>query len=631
VPANNKVFVNTQFATVTAASATSITAVVPLASSGRVTVETPNGSAVAPGDLIVARQGVAAANVIGSQRIALGQASQAATITPTTGVLVVMFDATIGQILDTFLQTNGATIAIVRGPNGAAMVQGDSTIDAGPQYASGNWFTGRFVAPQTGTYVIAVGATFSATPAVTVTPYVVPPDAATALPADGNSHQITFTAAGQRGTFTFAGTAGEKVSLLENFQSFPSCWWFGWTANPDGTYLLPPGETCTGGTWGNSPYVLSQTGTYTIRFVPEVSGSMTCCNGSIAATLWQVPPDPTATLPMDGTTLVPLGITVPGEAGDFTFSGTSAEKIALLLAFANFNSCWTHVALLNPDGTTLYGPVESCIGGGSFLGSSVFALPQTGTYTLHVAPEMGTGTVEVRGYVVPPNITTTATIGGSAASLNFTAPGEQGSITFAGTAGQPVSVLLNFSQLPSCWTHYSILNPDGSALAGTVDGCFNGSLLSSPYTLPQTGMYTITLAPDMAWNAMGTISAQLFAVPANATSSVSIGGPATQITLTTPGQQGTVTFSGTAAQQMTLHLDDSHVTSCWTFFTLRNPDGTALISRTETCSSAYSSGALTLPQTGTYTLTLAPDLSGGGATATTGTGTITVTAASGGS
>jgi hypothetical protein len=83
-----------------------------------------------------------------------------------------------------------------------------------------------------------------------------------------------------------------------------------------------------------------------------------------------------------------------------------------------------------------------------------------------------------------------------------------------------------------------------------------------------------------------------------------------------------VTFSGTSGQHINTQFNFSSMVGCSTFSIL-NPDTTALFGATQTCSSTYSTGALTLSQTGTYTVAITPSISGG--TVTSGTGSMVVT------
>src|SRR5207237_6635353 len=115
-----------------------------------------------------------------------------------------------------------------------------------------------------------------------------------------------------------------------------------------------------------------------------------------------------------------------GQSIDLSFTATAGQRIAL-----SFSSYVT-ITLIRPDGSTSYSQRP-----GSSFGP--IALDQSGQYQLKVLGTVGTTTtVQLRS--VPPDPTATATIDGSAVTLTFTAAGQNGVITFQGTAGQRVNI-----------------------------------------------------------------------------------------------------------------------------------------------------------------------------------------------
>jgi hypothetical protein len=85
------------------------------------------------------------------------------------------------------------------------------------------------------------------------------------------------------------------------------------------------------------------------------------------------------------------------------------------------------------------------------------------------------------------------------------------------------------------------------------------------------------------------------------------------VTTTAPGQNASVTFSGTASQQVTVHVTSNSMG--WVTVKLLKPDGSILTSTLQFLSS-FNLSTQTLPSTGTYTILIDPD--------TTNTGSITV-------
>ncbi len=112
---------------------------------------------------------------------------------------------------------------------------------------------------------------------------------------------------------------------------------------------------------------------------------------------------------------------------------------------------------------------------------------------------------------------------------------------------------------------------------------------------------TITTEPSGA--DAGTVTVTLFDVPPDITGSVVIGGPAAAVTTTQPGQNGTLTFSGTASQRVTVHVIGN--TTHDVAITLLGSDGSALVSITSGAGS-FNLPTVALPSTGTYTVSVDP-------------------------
>jgi hypothetical protein len=143
-----------------------------------------------------------------------------------------------------------------------------------------------------------------------------------------------------------------------------------------------------------------------------------------------------------------------------------------------------------------------------------------------------------------------------------------------------------------------MLKPDGSTLASTFS-C-GSSIFIEPQTLPATGTYTVLIDPS--GSATGQATVTLYNV-IDATGSVTVGGPAVNVSLTVPGQNATLTFSGTASQQATVRVT-SNTMSCVTV-TLFKPDGTSM-TNTFSCGGSFNLATQTLPVTGTYSIKVDP-------------------------
>jgi hypothetical protein len=67
-------------------------------------------------------------------------------------------------------------------------------------------------------------------------------------------------------------------------------------------------------------------------------------------------------------------------------------------------------------------------------------------------------------------------------------------------------------------------------------------------TLGLTGTYTIKVDPD--WLSTGAVTNAIATVPPDPTTTLTIGGGAQTLTITTPGQNATATFDASAGQQV---------------------------------------------------------------------------------
>jgi hypothetical protein len=79
-------------------------------------------------------------------------------------------------------------------------------------------------------------------------------------------------------------------------------------------------------------------------------------------------------------------------------------------------------------------------------------------------------------------------------------------MTFSGNAGQNASVQLSSSTF-GCCAVVSILNPDGSTLIS--NNATGASLTLGPDALPETGTYTLVIAPYSGYLITGSANVTL--------------------------------------------------------------------------------------------------------------------------
>jgi YD repeat-containing protein len=483
---------------------------------------------------------------------------------------------------------------------------GGATLVAPTLVGTSGGFIDTQTLPVTGLYTIFVDPQNQDVGSMTLTLYDVPADPTPTITPGGAAVTVTTTVPGQNVRPTFSGTAGQRVSLKLSSVSIGTstcCSTRISILNPDGTTLVSP--TLIGTTGGFiDVQTLPATGTYTIFVDPQNTDV-----GSITLTLYDVPADTTGTITAGGAAET-VTTTIPGQNASLTFSGTASQRISLKMTNVTIGTstcCSTRVSIRKPDGTTLVSPSLIGTTGGFF---DVQTLPATGTYTIVVDPQnTDVGSMTLTLYDVPADPTPTITAGGAAVTVTTTVPGQNVRPTFSGTAGQRISLRMTSVTIGTstcCSTRISILNPDGSTLVSpTLIGTTGGFI--DVQTLATTGTYTIVVDPQNADT--GSMTLTLHDVPADTTGTVTIGGAAVSVAIGTPGQNGSLTFTGTSGQQATVRITSN--TMSFVRVSLFRPDGTQMTTLF-TSSSSFNLATQSLTATGTYTIKIDPDSSNTG-------------------
>ena len=571
---NNRAKFNGALAAITAATGTSISTSVPTgATSGRISVTTPLGQGVSANDFFVPPSPYTPADVEMTGRIAIGE-SKLVTINTANKVALIVFDGVAGQQIS--LQMSGVTIASssvwIYNPSGSSLGSTGSVTTAG-----------GFIDTKTllvnGTYSIMVDPQSTNTGSMTLNLFNVV-NATGVITAGGPSITMTITTPGQNGELTFNGVPGQHVSLNLSGVTIP-----GTTTvivkKPDGTTLASTGVSGSGG-FLEIPY-LSVTGTYTILVDPSAAGT-----GSVVLTLNDAT-DISYTITMDGPA-VTATTTIAGQNARLVFSASAGQRVSVN-STSGFGVCWT-LAMLKPDGTQLTS-IFSCLSG-IFIEPQL--LPVSGTYTLLIDPSGAvTGQATTNLYNVT-DATGTITIDGPSVTSTISTPGQNARLTFSGTTGQRLSVN-STSTFTGCWT-LTVLKPDGTQLT-SIFSCLSGIFIE-PQLLPVSGTYTVLIDPSGTVTGQATIN--LYNVT-DATGTITIDGPSVTSTISTPGQNARLTFSGTTGQRLSVN-STSTFTECWTLTVLK-PDGTQLTSIFSCLSGIFIEPQL-LPVSGTYTVLIDP-------------------------
>jgi len=286
-----------------------------------------------------------------------------------------------------------------------------------------------------------------------------------------------------------------------------------------------------------------------------------------------------------------VSISSGNKIGLVVFDGMVGQRVSLQMTNVTFG--WASVSILKPDQSNLV--VTGTGTEGNFIDS--ITLPTTGTYTIFVDPQSNlTGSLTLTLYDIPSDFTTTITPGGAPVTVTTTVPGQNGRVTFDGTANQKIS--LQMTSVTFGWASVSILKPDQSNLVVTGTGT-GGNFIDS-ITLPTTGTYTIFVDPQS--NLTGSMTLTLYDV-VDVTGTVSIGGPFLPVSITTPGQRAILTFAGTASQQVTVRITDNTIP--WMTVQLNKPDGTPL-TESSSGSASFNLATQTLPSTDTYSIVVDP-------------------------
>jgi subtilisin family serine protease len=481
----------------------------------------------------------------------------------------------------------------------------------GPQWLSPVPFgrNGGFIdtktLPQDGSYRIVVDPAGSDVGSLTLTLYDVPPDVTAPIAAGGQPVTVTTgPVPGQNAVLSFHGLAGQRVSLKLSgvtMGTSPCC----------AGYVSIPG-VFAGALFGRNGLfvdtkVLPATGTYNVVVDPFAMDM-----GSATVTLYDVPPD--ASVPLSGPTTVSAG-SVPGHNAVATFEGTAGQRV--LVRASNVTVGTSTCCSLKLSIAGVMQPVLMGRNGGII---DTVRLPTTGTYSVFVDPQgMDGGSVTLQLYTVPEDVSGSISPGGAPVSVSVGSPGQNARLSFAGVAGQRVSLKLSGVTMGTstcCSSKVGLLKPDGSSLVmGTLFGTSGGFVDTKG--LPVSGMYTVVLDPQ--GTDIGSATATLYDVPPDVMGSLTVGGPGVNLSLGTPGQNAVLTFSGAVGQRVTVRASNVTVgtsTCCSFVVSVKRPDGVIV------ASTLFGTNGGTLPTTlsvaGTYSVIVDPQSANtGGASLTT--------------
>jgi YD repeat-containing protein len=464
-------------------------------------------------------------------------------------------------------------------PSDVSIRNPDGTTLAGPTFAGPSGASiNQATLPVMGTYTVLVDPRSINTGSMTLT-LSDAMDITGTMAIGGPDVTITTTQPGQNARLTFSGPAGQQVSLRTSTGVGSDIS----ILRPDGTTLAGPSFAGPSTTAFLDQATMSVPGPYTVLVDPRTTNTGSLTLSLIDAT------DVTGTITIGGATVTAI-MARPGQNARLTFSGSIGQHVRLQMSS---NTVSSDVSILNPDGTTLAGPVFAGPSGGSIDQAT---LPVPGMYTVLVNPRStNTGSMTV-ALVDVGDVTGTIAIGGPDVTITTTLPGQNARLTFSGPVGQQVSLRTS----TGVGSDVSILRPDGTILAGSSFAGPSTSAFVDQATMSVPGPYTVLVDPRTT----NTGSLTLSLIDAtDVTGTITIGGPAVVVTIAQPGQNARLTFTGSANQPATVRLSAGTVGTGT--LSLLEPDGSTSATTTANLDT-LALPTQTLPVDGIYTIVIDP-------------------------
>jgi hypothetical protein len=513
---------NASAAVVGAASSTAITFTVPaVTASGRISITTPNGSAVSNDDFFVPPSPYTPSNVASAGRLNVGSATSF-SISAANQIALFVFDRIAGQRFTLAFSSNFALAHMqVLRPDGA-MVYASGAI-----YPTSFYFPNVMTATMSGTYTVVFDPDdrYGYVGNGTVTVNDVPPDITGTIVAGGAPFTFVISTPAQNARITFVGTAGQRVALTDTNTTIG---YSGFTIQaPDGSQVIydPLGNN---GVLG--PVYLPLTGLYNVLVNP-----FDAYIGSMTLTLYNVDPDVSLTIPTDGT---PTTFSqTQWQRAYLTFTGAVGQHFTGTMS-GTANSwpyCGRYVYVMDPNWGSMYG--VGC-GENATWGDRTLTTP--GTYTIATGYDWGyTGAYTVRitlgsGLQVT-SLTPTSGPVGQAVTISGTG--------FGGSQGSSTVTFNGVTATVSAWSDTSITAaaPTGATtgpVVVTVNGQASNGVIFT--VLPTPNISSLDLASGIVAQSV-TITGTNFGasqgsstVTFNGTAATATSWSATSITTTVP-------------------------------------------------------------------------------------------------
>jgi Bacterial pre-peptidase C-terminal domain len=366
---------------------------------------------------------------------------------------------------------------------------------------------------------------------------------------------------------------------------------------PDGTNLLAPVAVDDDGAF-LGPKTIPANGTYKVLVDPQSRNT-----GDATVRIHNVAANVTGTLVADAPAQN-FTLASPGQTARLTFSGAVDDRVSLDITGVTIPNA--QVKLLKPNGAQLAAVTVSS--SEAFLDTKT--LPVSGTYMVVVDPTgADTGDISLQLHDVPADATGPLAASTPLAS-SLSVPGQNASYTFSGTAGNRVSIDVSANSFDS--VKVGVRKPDGTYLISPVTITLADGFLDTK-TLPVSGTYRVIVDPT--GNATGSATLTRYNVPADASASITIDGSTQALSTTVPGQNGNLTFTAAAGQDLFLDLSSATFggdPGSGAKVSVLKPDGSKLVFPQSFGTTGWAD-SFTTTVAGTYTIVIDPqgDLTGG--------------------
>lgn len=456
--------------------------------------------------------------------------------------------------------------------------------------------------PVTGNYTVVTEISDAVTGSTQIT---LRPSVNVTLTPDATPPTVTTTSPGQSVKASFSGTAGQNLGFAITDLVLDYYTYLNFTVyDPSGNVLVEGGGGGCAGDCSANLTNLPVTGTYVIRVVP---GGVTGFSATSSMKL-NLMTDQAGGL-VSGTPLTAT-LSPVGKNATFTFAGVPGDQFGLALydVVSTAGASIARMTLFAPDGTQIETVTAGEPNNGMTGLVTLIDVPRVtvaGTYRVRVEMEMGYSSPGSAKVLLTRDLNATLVLNGTPTNVSTTLLGQTIRSSFAGTAGQKISVALTGVSGTSAsgqpWT-FSVYGPDGATYGWQV--CYENGVgcaiqfIGGDPGLPVAGTYEIVVSPppDVAAGSATIWLSQ------DTTAALTVG-QTTTVSLSRPGQVRRYTFAGVADTQQELTVTNVTATPSPATVDAKvlSPSG-GYITSAQGSNGSNGSATVYLYETGTFTV-----------------------------